>query len=811
MDPTREIFDLVSGPHSQNKTDSNMKSLLRVASICALVAVAGAMPVKAQYALQFGAAVTVSDNEVIVGEGRNLLLPGTVIVYTLDADGGWTQSQSLAPSDAGGEATGFGRALSYSNGTLFVGAPTKRSVYLYERNENGRWTESGKLSADAEGFGGTVAVDMDHALVAATGNRQTAGRVFSFHRGEDGKWLQTDELAAPDSVGPRAGYGRVLALKNRQAVIGAPGRLERSGTVYSFNLNETGTWESTGAIDFPKADNGQEFGSSLLLAGSRLAVGVPGYEKSTGAVAIFKRGEEGQIWVYDRRLSPFDATGGERFGTALALTNGQLWVGSPGYDAQQGMVYKFRINSESGRMTSTERLSDDGLQYRSSYGSALAANDNIAVVGAVGHDNFEGVVFPYARINDAWVAGRKLYNETGEFASVTGEMTQCAEGKAGEFDCSDVDMLSFLSREDIGAARGIQVNDVWGWEDPLTGDEYALVGRTDGTSFIKVTDAHNPVYIGDLPKTETANQSLWRDIKVYKDHAYIVADGAGAHHMQVFDLTQLRNVENVPVTFEETAIYKGVYSSHNIIINEETGYAYAVGSDSGGETCGGGLHMINIQDPANPEFAGCFADPRTGRTGTGATHDAQCVTYNGPDINFQGREICLSSNGTALSIADVTDKDNPIAISIAEYPNVSYAHQGWLTEDHRYFYLNDEGDEISEVVDATRTLIFDLAELEDPVLAGEYLAEDSSIDHNLYIREDLMYQANYSAGLRIINISDPENPVEVGHFDTVPYGKNDNSPVLGAWSNYPYFKSGIIIVTSGREGLFILKKTPVDS
>ena len=95
------------------------------------------------------------------------------------------------------------------------------------------------------------------------------------------------------------------------------------------------------------------------------------------------------------------------------------------------------------------------------------------------------------------------------------------------------------------------------------------VGRTDGTSFIDLSDPSNPRYLGDLPKTATANQSLWRDIKVYKNHAFIVADGAGAHHMQIFDLTQLRDVTE-PQVFTETALYKGVYSSHNIIINEET-------------------------------------------------------------------------------------------------------------------------------------------------------------------------------------------------------------------------------------------------
>lgn len=65
-------------------------------------------------------------------------------------------------------------------------------------------------------------------------------------------------------------------------------------------------------------------------------------------------------------------------------------------------------------------------------------------------------------------------------------------------------------------------------------------------------------------------------------------------------------------------------------------------------------------------------------------------------------------------------------------------------------------------------------------------------------------------GLRIVAISDPENPIEVGHFDTVHYGQNDNSPVLGVWSNYLYFRSGTIVVTSGREGVFFLKRRPID-
>jgi choice-of-anchor B domain-containing protein len=305
--------------------------------------------------------------------------------------------------------------------------------------------------------------------------------------------------------------------------------------------------------------------------------------------------------------------------------------------------------------------------------------------------------------------------------------------------------------------------------------------------------------------TEGANGSSWRDMKTYRDHAFVVSDGAGQHGMQIFDLTRLREHDGgEPVVFDEDAIYTRIASAHNIVINEETGFAYAVGSSSGGETCGGGLHMINIQDPTNPTFAGCFADPATGRASTGYSHDAQCVVYRGPDADYAEREICLGSNETALSIADVTDKDAPVAVSRATYPNPGYSHQGWISDDHRYFFMNDELDELSGTVARTRTIIWDLTDLDDPQLLAEHLGTESSTDHNLYITGDFMYQANYQSGLRILDISEPASPVEIAHFDTVPYG--DNSPGFGgAWSNYPFFDTGVVLVSGGSEGLFLLR------
>ncbi|RMF55459.1 MAG: choice-of-anchor B family protein, partial [Bacteroidetes bacterium] len=294
--------------------------------------------------------------------------------------------------------------------------------------------------------------------------------------------------------------------------------------------------------------------------------------------------------------------------------------------------------------------------------------------------------------------------------SLTGARTPCVGGSAGGFACQNVDLVARLVSADLGGGSGVDLNDIWGWTDPVTGVEYALVGLENGTAFVDLSDPENPVFVGHLPTHSFS--SLWRDIKVYQDHAFIVSEASG-HGMQVFDLTQLRSVTTPPVTFSETAHFGGVGNTHNIVINEETGFAYLVGSTFGGQNlCGGGLYMVDIRIPAQPAFAGCFG-------GDGYTHDAQCVVYHGPDTEHVGKEICFASNEDTITIVDVTDKSRPVMISRTGYAQSSYTHQGWLTEDHSHFLLDDELDESSFGLNTT-TRIWDVSDLDDPVLRTVY-------------------------------------------------------------------------------------------
>ena len=369
----------------------------------------------------------------------------------------------------------------------------------------------------------------------------------------------------------------------------------------------------------------------------------------------------------------------------------------------------------------------------------------------------------------------------------------CENGFAGEYPCNDYNLLSHFNLDEL-AGSGTEGNDSWGWTDAETNKEYALMGTNKGIVFIDITDPSNTLILGIL-ETATVNSS-WRDVKVYDSHAFIVSE-ATSHGMQVFDLKHLRNVLNPPESFTADTHFTGFGSSHNIIINEESGYAYVVGA-SRGSTYGGGPIFVNIQDPLNPIIEGGFA-------AGGYSHDAQVITYNGPDTDYTDKEILIGSNENEIVIADVTDKTNPLVISTISYANVKYAHQGWFTEDLKYFILGDELDEL-RLGNKTRSIIFDFTDLDNPVYHFDYLGTTNAIDHNGYVKDNIYYQANYTAGVRMIDVSTVANKVfsEVGYFDTYP--ANNNTDFNGVWNVYPYFPSGNIIISDIDNGFFVIRK-----
>ncbi len=803
----------MSPPEIPSPSSVTGRALL--ASLVSILALSLASPEDAR-AQRYGAAADVADGTVLISEPAYERRPGTVYLYRQDAGGTWSEVGQLRASDAD-VGDYFGRALAVEGDLLWAGATgvdsSRGAAYVLQREAPGEWREVARLQPDdleaGDSFGRAVAVDGDVALVSSAGQDSARGAVYAFRRdAASGQWTQEARITADDG-GQGSMFGLAVALRGDVALVGAPGQGERAGAAYVFRHDpDSGEWRQTGKLEGTGVGQNAGFGAGVLIREDRALVSAPGHDRSSGAVFVFDWNEEESEWEASTRLLPFDGQYGTGFGATLALVDGELWIGAPGGDGS-GTIYRYALAAgQEGGWSGATKLTPEGVERGDNFASSLTVADGVAAAGLTGDDYGAGTALIMERDEAGqWAAAGKVWSELENYAAVTGEAVTCGDdGRAAHFECDSVDLLSFLPVEEIGGTRGVRMSDIWGWTDPETGREYALAGRMDGTAFVDVTDPTNPVYLGSLPLTDGARPSSWRDIKVYRDHAFIVADNAGDHGVQVFDLTRLRDVSDAPTTFDEDAHYDRLASVHNIVVNPGSGFAYAVGSGGGGETCGGGLHMIDISEPTDPTFAGCFADERTGRQNTGYTHDAQCLIYEGPDEAFQGQEICLGLNETAVSVADVTDKEQPQAVSVSTYPNYGYVHQGWFGPEQRYFYVDDELDELQDKVDNTRTMVWDMTELSDPILVNQFFWPTRCSDHNLYVVGERIYASNYQCGFGVLDISDREAPQMVGSFDTVPYGENEPS-FGGSWSNYPYFESGIVVVNSGQEGLFVLRPT----
>jgi choice-of-anchor B domain-containing protein len=337
-------------------------------------------------------------------------------------------------------------------------------------------------------------------------------------------------------------------------------------------------------------------------------------------------------------------------------------------------------------------------------------------------------------------------SNANEASNAPSGFAPCIQGMAADtYPCDGVDLLSHLTLGDLGLSFA---NDIWGWTDPDTNRDYALIGGIEGTVVVDISDPKRPDIIGTLPTHSTAGGDFWRDIKVHAEHAFVGSENTG-HGLQVLDLTEVRGVTGDQVVFSETAHYGSFSNSHNLAINEDTGYLYAVGTN----TCSGGLHMVEISDPANPQSAGCFSTH-------GYIHDTQCVIYQGPDSEHNGSEICFNAvapsgnpnSAHAISIVDVSDKANVEVLALLPYPNQGYSHQGWLTPDQEYFLHNDELDEVVRGLNTT-TRIFDVGDLDAPTLVNAVEHSTTSIGHKAYTEGRYAFASNYTSGLRVFDIT----------------------------------------------------------
>ena len=762
-----------------------------------------------QLADGFGWAVAVQGDEMLVGEPFGSLQAGRAYLYSRGTDNVWRITHTFL-SDLETLGDQFGAAVWLGEDLALIGAPEaddqRGAVYVFER-QDGSWAQTARLVGTGVVAGDEFGTALDasgHRLLIGAPATADGGVAFLFEH--DGTaWREAARLTGTTTVEGDL-FGWSVALDGDQALVGAQYHDSRTGAVYYYERDAASEqWAEQEIWRAGDSNNTGRFGRAISLQDGIAAIGAPYTEAQLlGAVYVREQDPATQKWEEVAKLQGATTTNFDLLGWSVDLAEDYLIAGARLHDAAgsaAGTAYIFARDAATGMWQEEAQLTPATAQAGDQYGRAVAAAGTWAVVGGPRTGKGVGLASFFERdaSSQTWQE-RGIEEGQSSNPSILGTVHPCENGQAADlFSCEGLALLSFLDRSEIGATGGIRLNDLWGWVDPETQREYAIAGREDGVSFVDVTDPLNPRFVANLPMTAGASPQSWRDVKVYQNHVYVVMDGSSVHGMQIFDLTRLRSLTVPGDTVAADARYEGFGKAHNIVINEATGYAYAVGT----ATCGGGLHMIDLRTPQRPAFVGCFADPTTGRSGTGYVHDAQCVIYQGPDADYQGREICFGLNETAISIADVTDKANPVAVATATYPGAAYIHQGWLTDDQRYLFQNDELDETGS--SPTRTFVWDLNDLDDPQLLTTYEGETNAIDHNLYILGRHVFASNYTSGLRVLDISDVANPVEIAHFDTYP--AHNRASFDGTWSNYPYFPSGNIVVTSRTEGLFMLRAT----
>jgi len=336
---------------------------------------------------------------------------------------------------------------------------------------------------------------------------------------------------------------------------------------------------------------------------------------------------------------------------------------------------------------------------------------------------------------------------------------------------------------------GVYGSDIWGYTSAATGKEWALMCYRTGLSAVDVQTAA----VVTAPSF-TSPSSVWKDVKVFGHHAYYVTEALDQPGIVVFDLSGLDS-DPPSISVGPAAIDNGggPESSHNVVVDEVSGYLYRVGGWNDNKN----VRMYDLNaNPAAPQYIGKF--------GEGYVHDGQVTTFaSGP---YAGKQIFFAARalgwgwGARLQIWDVTDKSAIALLGNGTWPGAVYSHNVWVDIGTMRAYV---GDELFSYSSGAPTTIFEfnVSDLSSPSFLTSFTNGVGAISHNHICRNGRLYVANYASGMRVFDLSSRS---EMGYFDTYPDGdgtKNWN----GAWGTYVFPASGLVVVSDQNRGLFVLE------
>ncbi len=315
---------------------------------------------------------------------------------------------------------------------------------------------------------------------------------------------------------------------------------------------------------------------------------------------------------------------------------------------------------------------------------------------------------------------------------------------------------------------------LWGYAGP-NGREYAILGCNTGTAFYDITDTAN-IHEVDFV---TGVTSGWREMKVFSSYAYVVSEGTNSK-LQIIALQYLPDSVSLVATYS----YSGYDHTHSI--SQSGPYLYLHGGNNTfGGTDPGGETILDITNPQSPVKRGSWSNFYV--------HDSRilndtiyaCNIYNPPG---------------SISVINAANKDNLVTIgSWVNNPN-PFPHNCAIPNDRRYIFTTDETQSPNG-----KLKVWNKSNLANVTLVTSWQPTGitTAIVHNVEIYNNLAVVAHYTAGIRILNITDPTNPQEIAWYDTYP--TNNSANFAGCWGVFMFPSSGKIIGSNIAEGLFVIK------
>lgn len=333
--------------------------------------------------------------------------------------------------------------------------------------------------------------------------------------------------------------------------------------------------------------------------------------------------------------------------------------------------------------------------------------------------------------------------------------------------------------------QGTSFSSCWGYTTP-DGREYAFLSTYTGMAVYDINVDSLIEEVAFIPGPQSGY--CYREIKTYRHYGYIVYDypivAGQLVGIQIVDLQFLP--DSVPLV--KTFLFPDSFSSANVATSHTVtlfdGFLYCNGSS---HWALGGVVIFDLRnDPTSPEYVSAYEPTYI--------HDSYVRKST-----LYGAAVYGGTSG-GLYVADVSNPVTPVQLGHIEYYS-SGTHNVWVSVDGRYAFTTDE---IGATLHDMK--VWDLDSLPNSVKVGEWSADPLTTIHNVYGRGNFIYAAHYKAGMRVVDIHDPPNPVEVGMYDTYT---PDPDPLpgsyAGCWGVYPYFPSGKWIGSDMQTGLYVCR------